>query len=333
MSSVQFDVSDGESAASDFAWSPDGTRIAVLSRLLRRVSVFDAQTGKLLGRLTDLAGGASSVGFDAAGNVVCGPLDRPGDAATIWDVDRNTMRSLPGPAGPEAGLASNMLYEFAIDQKSNRLLGVYQVPAGKGARMALALYDLSTGALLSQDGPSAMGLAMASGGSRAAFSGVTGQLDVLDTATGAIIQHIDANANSVAKVAFAPDGQIVATGSVNEGYGKDRRTGEYGELRDGDILQIWNLADGRRIAAINGPVGVIRSIDFSKDGRRIAVSDGRGIVLVADWRDTSRTPQSFVPDKPQTVVARFSPDGGRLARLLTGTATLVIENLAVTAAH
>jgi WD40 repeat protein len=328
VSAVQFDVSDGESAPSDFAWSPDGSRVAVLSRLLRKASVFDVASGQLVASKTDLVGGASSIGWDAAGNVVLAPFEQPGDAAAVWDLASDTFRSLPGAGGASAGIAGNMLYEFSIDRATNRLLGVYQVPQGKGARMELALYDLSNGQLLRQGGPPAMNVAIAPGGQLAAFTGQGGELEVFNFETGQTIRKIKTNRNRVVKVAWSPDGQVIATGAMPKGFGIDPDTGKRGPLVDTDLVQTWSMQDSARTGVAPSVTDGVRSLDFSPDGSLLAVSDGSGTVHVLEARNLSKVVGRIETPRKQTVIVRFSPDGARIGRLLTGEGVLAIDTIA-----
>lgn len=333
VSTQQFDVSDGEAAPSVFAWSPDGTRVAVLSRLLRKVTVFDIASGEPLGRLDNLAGGASSVAFDNAGNVLLGPLDRPADAATVWNVATGELRALPGPGGAGASVASNMLFEFVFSPSSNLLLGVHQIPEGQGARTALVVYDLSTLKMVIAGGPPAMTLAAASAADVAAFVGQSGQADILDLKTKQVVRHIDANMNRLTALALSPDGKVLATGTMPKGFGRDRRTGKPGPLEDRDILQFWDTASGERIGVAPEITMGVSSIAWSLDGNTVAVGDGVGTVFVLDGRNLGSVLSRLEPDRsPQTVVVRFAPDG-RLGRLQTASAQLAIDNLAAAAVH
>jgi len=137
VASVVISVSDGEAAASDFAWSPDGLYVAVLSRLLRKVSVFDTATGQLIGHLENLAGArrqwlSTPAAMSSAVRQTVRPmLRRSGTIA-------RGAALAAGPDGSTTDSSGNKLLEFAVDRKSNRLLGVYQLPAGATERVGLA---------------------------------------------------------------------------------------------------------------------------------------------------------------------------------------------------
>lgn len=332
MKSIVIDVSDGEAAASDFAWSPDGTRIAVISRLLRRVSVFDIPSGRLAARLEDLAGGASSIAFDANGNVVCGPVDGPAFAATVWDARRGSRHSLPGPSGSPADTAGNMLVEFSVDWRSNRLLGVYQLPAGSSESFAIALYDLGAGAMIQSGGPPAMAATLSPGGTKAAFRARNGSLQIFDLSNGAVVVSVDAHKNGVKATAWSPDGAIVATGGNARAMQRNPQSGLVEVLQDPQTLKLWDAQTGAALGGVELPE-LVTSISFSPDGRRIAASDGFGAVSVFETRDTTHVISQFPATERQTVVTRFSPDGKWLARLLTATSHIELTDAATGGPH
>ena len=326
VAAVAFDVSDGESAASDFAWSPDGRHIAVLSRLLRKVSVFDARTGTLVGHLENLAGGASSIGFDRAGDVVSGPSEGPAFAATLWNVESGAKRSLPGVDGSTTDPSGNMLLEFSIDQQSDRLLGVYQLPQGSAARTALALYDLGTGALLKKGGPAALHVALARGGRVAAFRIQGGALSLFDVERGEQLRTIYAHASGVDATAWHPAGRIVATGGKARAMVRDPQSGTVHLVQDPQTLKMWNAETGEMIGAAALPQAV-EMISFSSDGKLLAASDGFGVVHILDATQPGRVLATIPPPERQSVVVRISPDGRNVARLITAPSRIEIGDV------
>ena len=325
VTSIVLDVSDGEAAASDFAWSPDSRNIAVISRLLRKVSVFDASSGRLVAHLENLPGGAASIDFDAHGNVVCGPVLAPNDGATVWDFRSGARHAVPGPSPSDSTFATNMLMEFSVDRTSNRLVGRHQTPKGSGEAFGLALYDLNDRRLLAASGPSALALSLAPGGRKAAFRAKNGALEIFDLASGRTAHSVAAHKGGVKATAWSPDGAMVASGGPARAMARNPQSGIVEVLQDPQTLKLWTAESGGFLGGAELPE-LVSSIAFSPDSRRIAASDGLGGVTVLDAHDLAHVLRHFPAPRPQTVVARFSPDGRSLGRLLTATSQIEISD-------
>lgn len=309
---LEFSVADGEAAASDFAWSPDGRNFAVFSEVLRRVSVFDAATGRVIGRLKELTGGVGSVAYDAMGRVICASLGEADSAFTIWDIERDATRSVPGAAGEEGGPALNSLSEFAVDRRSNRLIGISQVATGSGTRFGLSLYDLNNGTLIRKDGPATLKVALAPGGDKAAYVDPAGTVHLLDLSSGSILRSFAAEVGILGLLAFSPDARILATtGDPPEA------PGETPPLNS--VLRLWDVASGAKVGQISAAAGEIRSLDFSPraDRPRLALGETRGAVELFDWANGASQTDVIPYVPPQMAIARVSPDGGRVGLLLT----------------
>jgi len=114
----------------------------------------------------------------------------------------------------------------------------------------------------------------------------------------------------VTSVAFSPDGRLVASGSMIPNPLNLRRS--IGSVR------VWEADTGRTVAKYDKQVGLVYSVSFSPDGRRVASACVGGEKTFAVW--DARTGQEIhvVRDNPSQVISiRYSPDG-RL--LLTGNA-------------
>jgi hypothetical protein len=101
----------------------------------------------------------------------------------------------------------------------------------------------------------------------------------------------------ITALAFSPDGKVLAAGGYHE-------------------VTLWDPADGRLIGRIGGLPQRVFSLDFSPDGRTLVAAGGTpgvsGQVQVCDVeKRASPPPLERIGDVMP--VARFSPDGGRIA--------------------
>ena len=324
---MQFDVADGEGAVSEFAWSPDGRKIAVHSQVLRRVAVFDAASGQIIARLGNLAGGVENVAWDAQGRVICAPL-RPGDAVTIWDSVHNTVSHLPGANGAAAGTAMNMLVRFWVDRASNRLIGAHQMPAQAGGGSALSVYDLGSGHLLRGKIPGSSIGAIVSGGANVAVVGQDSQVRLIHLESGQVVRTLPTRVVGFGMVAFNPDGSVLATtGDPPYVPGKVEPMN--------NMLSLWDTRTGALLGQIRAGSGEIRSLDFSPDPSKpwAVLGETGGSMEIVDWKRGGTLVETIPVGDKQIVVARFSPDGRGMGVLLTRQARFVTVPLDPTTAH
>jgi tetratricopeptide (TPR) repeat protein len=75
------------------------------------------------------------------------------------------------------------------------------------------------------------------------------------------------HAGVVMSVAFSPDGQRLASGSLDQ------------------TVRIWDSATGKELLALKGYAGTVPSVAFSPDGQRLASANGDGPIHL--WETTS----------------------------------------------
>jgi WD40 repeat protein len=190
------------------------------------------------------------------------------------------------------------------------------------------------------------GRLLASGGGRFRTEGQpasSGELKVWDRDTGRELFALRGHDAGVSRVAFSPDGRLLASASVDRVVKFwDVRTGkELRTIRDvGPALAFH--PDGRRLAAVAGPDVTVRDLTtgqevlklagkagdlccvaFHPDGRRLAAGGARNTVLV--WDISTRQnlltlpvndkEANDLPDSARTAVVSvaFGPDGASLA--------------------
>ncbi len=105
-------------------------------------------------------------------------------------------------------------------------------------------------------------------------------------------------AGNVKDLAFTPDGKTIISGGTSE-------------------LEIWSIANGNRIASIEGYSGWVKCVDVSADGKFVAAGGNDGVIRVWDMANylptkqemtqnfvvpiyflpTNRLPQADIPEK------------------------------------
>jgi WD40 repeat protein len=106
--------------------------------------------------------------------------------------------------------------------------------------------------------------------------------------------RIAAHAKQVWSVAFFPDGERVASASVDH------------------TVRLWSVPGGRRLRVLRGsPTRIIR-VAVSRDGKRVAAACGDGAVRLWD-ADSGELRKTLKAHRAAAVGVDFSPDGRRLA--------------------
>jgi WD40 repeat protein len=93
-----------------------------------------------------------------------------------------------------------------------------------------------------------------------------------------------------------------------------------------DIVTLWNLRTGRRLAVLRGMGRYVSALAFSRDGRLLAAADDLGKVQLWDVRRRSRLWSLQLPGGDVSEPA-FSPDGRFVAVGIYGTGSVWLVDL------
>ena len=186
----------------------------------------------------------------------------PDESGTFWRWSTEDGRLLHRWSDDE--LAARFRAEFAGGQRPNRLLRSHAA-SRTGRWLALGPFGTYAGLLV-------------------------------DFATGASVR-LRGHRDDLAAIAFSPDDQTLASGSV-----------------DGTI-RLWDVASGHGIAELPGHLESVEAIAFSPDGQTLAsVNPG---IEVTFWHLPTRRELARLPHAEAGYYVAFSPDGRRLALSVT----------------
>jgi WD40 repeat protein/serine/threonine protein kinase len=152
---------------------------------------------------------------------------------------------------------------------------------------------------------------------------IDGTAKIWDATTGNLIRDIDADAGAIPLglgpvvsrlgigripitcVKFSPTGQTFATGSFAPKLPLNRSPG---------VVTIWNVDSGKKLASFDKQLGVVLSLDYSPDGRRIASSSINPDNTFVVWEAaTGNVVQVVHGHASQIHKLRYSPDGTLIA--------------------
>ena len=159
-------------------------------------------------------------------------------------------------------------------------------------------------------------------GRRVATGSIDGTVKVWDAASGQLLLTYEGHQGLIAKIpdflkvdvprppvmclAFSPDGRHIASGGFEPKLGKLR------ELRG--VVKVWDAQTGAEVLTFQEQLGVILSLDYSPDGRRIASSSINQDNTFVVWDAKTKAVIRVVAGHTSHVHRlRYSPDGRLLA--------------------
>jgi WD40 repeat protein len=282
--------------------------------------LLDVATGKETG----LASGAGSVAFSGDGKLLAAASEW---AVRLWDVKDG--RATPRPLTPEAhGPVQSVAWSPDGD-----------TVAWATPDVPLQVWDVGSGrervVLPGQRYPYARFLAFHPGGKLLAVPGRwTGDLMLLEAATGKEQGIINTGHRGPLTAAFSPDGKLLATAAENSenavklwdvasrackatllyermvhgfAFAPDGKTLVVAD--DSRAIRVWDVATGKEQAPFKDTT-IARAVAFSPDGKTLASSDHQAVKL---WDVSTRKAAVTLKHPHYCGGLAFAPDGKSLA--------------------
>jgi WD40 repeat protein/serine/threonine protein kinase len=311
--------------AQNLVFSPDGRRIALVLNWRPAVYLLDAATARNVGTLSAPTDhGYTSAAFSPDGRWIAASC---GDGSVVlWDVaamsfvrlfrghTRYTNGVAFSPDGRRIASASDdatiRLWETATGREVATLRGhdgaVTSVRFGPGGSWlasagrdrTIRVWEVAApgdSLTLRGNGGWAFRTQFAPGG-RLVTAGF-GVVSVRDPVTGKTIRDIRMPGGGVQGLALSPDGRRVAAAR------------EFLETFD-----LWDIADGRRLATFRGHAGRVRGLAFCPDGRQIASASDDATVRLWDAA-TGREVRALRGHPGGAFAVAYHPGGRRLASI------------------
>jgi WD40 repeat protein/tRNA A-37 threonylcarbamoyl transferase component Bud32 len=332
------EVTELQAPTMGLAFSPDGKTVVTADTL--RIVLRDATTGKTMRAVTEQGQGAMSITFRPDGKHLAGVTAE--SKLKIWEVETGKeLHSLPGQyaGGSSAASYSPNGKRLAVgcpDQHSR----IFDAETGKELRAIKDDLPVRQ-AVFSRDGTRLATISFGSdirvwdaekAGAPVVLKGHQGLLNSIDFGPDGLLVSggsdltirlwnpvhnaetmvLNGHTSLVTDGTFSPNGQLVASAA-----------------RDGTV-RLWNAVTGETIRELTAGTEELTGVAFSPDGRWVACTSMKDTVRVwnvEDGREVCQFPGDGVAlahvvftlgGKPLA----FSPDGKRLAALVSGGVTV-----------
>jgi len=239
------------------AFSPDGKRVLVVGGD-SAVHLWDLATGKEVRQMTGHTEQVVSCAFGPEGTAISGSHD---GTMRLWNLN----------TGKEAGVFTGHTGDvrtvaYSGKAKLAATSDIRRVVADKRGDGSIRLWNLETGKevrKLTGHTGGVREVCFAVDGKRLLSVGEDGRLRTWDVETGNQLKEI--NSAKALCGAFSPDGKRIVSGGLPDG-----------------IVRLWDAETGKELRQYEGPTGLVRSVAFFPDGKRIASASEGGTARI--WR-------------------------------------------------
>jgi WD40 repeat protein/class 3 adenylate cyclase len=266
------------------AFSPDGTRVAIANQL--DAQAWDAETADLVTTFSGHTGDILGIAYSPDGRRIATGGDD--GTAQVWDAA--TGEPLLSLAGHSTGVQ-----QVAFTPDGDRLL------TGSMDRTARVWNISPTGGRdwLTVPGPANRqgGVSFSPDGTSFAVPGQDSGVTIRDVETGAKIITLKGHDATIRRMAFSPDGSLLAAADGAEpGNPQANRT-----------VPVWDVVTGELVMTLTGHTDHVSAVAYSPDGQRLATGSWDGTVRL--WDASSGKELHAVDVGSEVFPLAFSPDG------------------------
>ncbi len=278
----------GKGFAFDYAYSPDGKKIAVASTI--GVWLYDTETKLEKNFLTGHKGYVKDVIFNPNGETFVtiggGVLNSPYDPAEakLWNLKSEELISY--------------LIEVTDPVDESKISSVVFSPDGKTVAIALndstiRLFDGITGEPKSTIKGHRYQVLMFSPDSKTLACGSGEMIRLLDVTTGVLQTEFAAHANSVKSINYSADAKMIVS---------------HGE--DSNVI-MWDAETGAFLSIYKSNMKEISSVDYSREGNSLVVLGSDNTIILRNTHTGEKT--KTINSEIDLSDVQFSPDGKTFA--------------------
>jgi WD40 repeat protein len=176
--------------------------------------------------------------------------------------------------------------------------------ASSGEDQQVKLWDLATGKLrwsLPVSDKGSTPVVFSPDGSTLAVGEASGQVRLVDVKTGQGKASLKGHKKNVHTLAFSPNGRLLASASYDSVVGAGAKLGV--------IAKLWDVATGKEQATIDRGDAWVAAVEFSPDGRTLAIPGRHGIEL---WSVDPLKKERTLAHKGCTYTRAIFADEGRM---------------------